>query len=60
MKMKDSKAASILDAMDQKDAARILFGLKASKISKIMAKMNPQNAAEITKLLEENKAFQSK
>ncbi len=60
MKMRDSKAAAIFDTMKQKDAARILFGLKASKISKIMAKMDPQNAAVITKLIEENKAFSEK
>ncbi len=57
MKMRDSKAAAIFDTMDIKDSARILFGLKASKISKIMAKMDPNNASAITKLLENNQAF---
>ena len=57
MKMRDSKAAAIFDTMDVKDSARILFGLKASKISKIMAKMDPLKASAITKLLENNKAF---
>jgi len=57
MKMRDSKAAAIFDAMDVKSSARILFGLKASKISKIMAKMDPVKASTITKLLENNQAF---
>ena len=51
LKMKDSKAATILDQMSQEKAAIILSHLTAKKISKIMAKMDPLNASKITKIL---------
>lgn len=59
MKMKDSKAAAIFDIMEKEEGARILFTLPATKLAKILAKMDPQNASDITGLIEDNKAFEN-
>jgi flagellar motility protein MotE (MotC chaperone) len=58
-KMKDSKAAGIFNVMQKESAAKILFSLPASKISKILAKMDPQVASDITNLINSNKAFEN-
>jgi flagellar motility protein MotE (MotC chaperone) len=55
--MKDKKAAAILDKMPRDKAATILFTLTPKKISKIMAKMNPVNASEVTLLLKAGPPF---
>ncbi|HIP47092.1 MAG TPA: PDP protein [Campylobacterales bacterium] len=57
LKMKEGKAAAILDNMKQSEAALILFNLTPKKISKIMAKMDPNNASKITKLLSDGPPF---
>ena len=57
LKMKDKKAAAILDNMPRDKAAKILFTLNPKKISKIMAKMNPVYASEVTLLLKEGPPF---
>jgi len=59
IKMKDSKAAAIFDTMKKEEAARILFTLPATKLAKILAKMLPQNASDITGLIEDNRAFEN-
>jgi len=57
LKMKDAKAAAILDNMKESEAALILFNLTPKKISKIMGKMDPLNASKITKLLSDGPPF---
>lgn len=57
LKMKEGKAAAILDNMKQSEAALILFNLTPKKISKIMAKMDPQNASTVTKMLSDGPPF---
>lgn len=57
LKMKEKKAAVILDNMTQAQAAKILFNLTPKKISKIMAKMDPINASEVTLLLKAGPPF---
>lgn len=52
-KMKDSKAALILESLPTKDAVDILGKMDAKLMSKIMAKMSPQKAGEITIMLQE-------
>lgn len=52
-KMKDSKAALILESLPTKDAVDILAKMDAKLMSKIMAKMTPQKAGEITIMLQE-------
>ena len=50
-KMKDAAAASIIEKLPTSEAAAIMFGLPAKKISQVMAKMNPQIAADVTQRL---------
>ncbi len=57
LKMKDKKAATILDTMPIPKAAGILFTLTPKKISKIMAKMDPNNASQVTLLLKAGPPF---
>ena len=52
-KMKDSKAALILESLPTKDTVEILGKMDAKLMSKIMAKMSPQKAGEITIMLQE-------
>lgn len=52
-KMKDSKAALILESLPTKDAVDILGKMDAKLMSKIMSKMSPQKAGEITIMLQE-------
>jgi len=59
LKMKDKKAAKILDDMTRAEAAEILFNLTPKKISKIMEKMNPANASDVTLLLKAGPPFDS-
>ena len=56
-KMKDGAAASILEQMDRPQAASILYALTAKKVSKIMAKMAPLAASEVTVLLTKGPPF---
>jgi flagellar motility protein MotE (MotC chaperone) len=56
-KMRDNAAAQILESMDRKEAAGIFFALPPKKVSKIMAKMDPVAASEITSLLNEGPPF---
>jgi flagellar motility protein MotE (MotC chaperone) len=51
VKMKDGPAAAIVEKLPTHEAAAIMFGLPAKKISQILAKMNPQIASEITQRL---------
>ncbi|STP12105.1 MgtE intracellular N domain [Helicobacter mustelae] len=57
-KMKDSKAAAILNDLATKQAAKILFYLKPSEIGKILAKMDPQKAAMLTEILKKGPPFE--
>lgn len=47
-KMKDAAAAAIIEKLPTNEAAAIMFGLTAKKISQVMAKMDPKIAAEVT------------
>ncbi|AFI05531.1 MotE family protein [Helicobacter cetorum] len=49
-KMKDSKSALILENLPTQNALEILMALKPQELGKILAKMNPQKAADLTKL----------
>ncbi len=51
VKMKDGAAAAIVEKLPTHEAAAVLFGLPAKKISQVLAKMNPQIAADITQRL---------
>lgn len=55
--MKDSKSAAILEAMPDSQAALILFNLNEKAIAKIFAKMTPDKAATLTKLLAKGPPF---
>lgn len=56
--MKDSKSAAILESMSSSEAAEILYGLDTKIVSKILAKMNPQKAAELTQLITKGPPFE--
>ena len=56
-KMKEGSAASILESMKRPEAAGILFTLPAKKVSKIMAKMTPEAASDVTVLLTKGPPF---
>lgn len=56
-KMKEGSAASILESMKRPEAASILFTLPAKKVSKIMAKMSPEAASDVTVLLTKGPPF---
>lgn len=56
-KMKDSAAANILATLPVNEAAAVLFSLDAKKMSKVMAKMNPQIASQITEVLRKGPPF---
>ena len=58
--MKDSKSAAILEALPSTEAAQILFTLDTKIVSKILAKMNPQKAAELTQMLVKGPPFEEK
>lgn len=55
--MKDSKAAPIIEQLDNAEAATILFSLDSKVSSKILAKMAPARAAELTQLLQKGPPF---
>jgi flagellar motility protein MotE (MotC chaperone) len=57
VKMKDGAAAAIVEKLPTHEAAAILFGLPAKKISQVLAKMNPQIASEITQRLKKGPPF---
>ena len=48
LKMKDATASAILEKLTLKEAVSIVSSLSAKKVSKIMAKMNPDIASKIT------------
>lgn len=50
-KMKDSAAAGIIEQLPLEEGAAVIFSLEAKKVSKIMAKMDPQKASDITQRL---------
>ncbi|PAF49265.1 hypothetical protein BKH41_03225 [Helicobacter sp. 12S02232-10] len=56
-KMKDSKAAPIIENLPDMEAAAILFSLSAQDMGKILAKMNPKKAAELTEILKKGPPF---
>lgn len=56
-KMKDSKAALILENLPQEQAASILFALSAQDMGKILSKMNPKKAANLTEILKKGPPF---
>ncbi len=55
--MKDSKAAPIIEQLNDAQAATILFNLDSKVMSKILAKMTPERAAELTKILQKGPPF---
>lgn len=59
-KMKDARAAAILEDMDFARAAEILFALKAQDVAKILAKMDAKKAAILTELLKNGPPFGQK
>jgi flagellar motility protein MotE (MotC chaperone) len=50
-KMKPANAAGVLSAMTPLEASNILTTLKADLISKILGKMDPKKASEITNIM---------
>lgn len=56
-KMKDSKAALILENLPQEQAASILFALSAQDMGKILSKMDPKKAANLTEILKKGPPF---
>ncbi|PAF42729.1 hypothetical protein BKH45_03740 [Helicobacter sp. 11S03491-1] len=58
-KMKDSKAAPIIENLPQDEAASILFALSAQDMGKILSKMDPKKAAELTEILKKGPPFES-
>ncbi|WP_053942121.1 MotE family protein, partial [Helicobacter ailurogastricus] len=58
-KMKDSKAAPILQDMPIDQAATILSKLEAKDMGKILAKMDPQKAANLTEMLQKGPPFKA-
>lgn len=57
-KMKDSKAAPIIENLSDEKAATILFSLESKDMGKILAKMNPTRAAELTAILQKGPPFE--
>ncbi|MBD5168468.1 MAG: MotE family protein [Helicobacter sp.] len=55
--IKDSKAAPIIEQLDNAEAATILFSLDSKVSSKILSKMTPARAAELTQLLQKGPPF---
>ena len=55
--MKDSKSAAILESLPDSEAAEILYALDTKIMSKILAKMGPQKAATLTKMLQKGPPF---
>ncbi|WP_121021270.1 MotE family protein [Helicobacter vulpis] len=56
-KMKDSKAAPILQDLRPSQAAQILSTLEAKDMGKILAKMDPAKAAMLTEMLQKGPPF---
>uniref|UniRef100_UPI001F29F368 MotE family protein n=1 Tax=Helicobacter salomonis TaxID=56878 RepID=UPI001F29F368 len=56
-KMKDSKAAPILQDLSPAQAAQILSTLEAKDMGKILAKMDPAKAATLTEMLQKGPPF---
>lgn len=57
-KMKDSKAAPIIENLPQDEAASILFALSAQDMGKILSKMDPKKAADLTEILKKGPPFE--
>jgi flagellar motility protein MotE (MotC chaperone) len=56
-KMKESKAAAIFDTMDAYKVAEIVFYLEDKKMGKILSKMQPAKAAEVTRIIHKGLPF---
>lgn len=56
-KMRDSKAGAIIENMPLKDAAELLFSMDSKDMSKILSKMTPQRAAQLTEMLKAGPPF---
>lgn len=56
-KMKDSKAAPIIENLPDSEAATILFSLESKDMGKILSKMTPARAAELTSILQKGPPF---
>ncbi|MDU7693335.1 MAG: flagellar protein [Helicobacter sp.] len=56
-KMKDAKAAAIINDLDLYEAAQILFYLKPQEIGKILSKMDTKKAAVLTDILKKGPPF---
>lgn len=56
-KMKDSAAAAILEELPINESAAVIFTLQSKKVSKIMAKMDPKKASQITQRLVQGPPF---
>lgn len=57
-KMRDSKAGAILENMPLKDAAELLFSMDSKDMGKILSKMTPQKAAQLTEMLKAGPPFE--
>ena len=57
-KMRDSKAGSIIENMSLKQAAELLFSMDSKDMGKILAKMTPQKAAQLTELIKSGPPFE--
>ena len=53
----DAPAATIISELPRDEAAKVLHSLEAKKISSILAKMDPQIAAELTQILKNDELF---
>ena len=57
--MKDSKSAAILENLPESEAAMILFALDTKVVGKILAKMDPQKAANLTQIIQKGPPFET-
>lgn len=57
-KMRDSKAGAIIENMPLKEAAELLFSMDSKDMSKILSKMTPQRAAQLTEMLKSGPPFE--
>lgn len=57
-KMRDSKAGAIIENMPLKEAAELLFSMDSKDMSKILSKMTPQRAAQLTEILKSGPPFE--
>lgn len=55
--MPPGKAAAIFESMDNERAAGIMYGMIASKIGEIFAKMDPTNASRVSLIIKRGPPF---